>query len=191
MAQNVSKKEKILHHARDLFFRYGIKRVSVEEICRTAGVSKMTFYKYFDNKIDLVKVLMERIYDQAMKEYRQIMAEPIPYRQKIEKTINWKVQWQESISKEFIQDYIFSENEDLAKFFHEKREIMLRELLEDYQQAQKDGHVRKDIKPEFILYMMNKLTDFYKDDTLLNMYDSMTELTREVLNFFFYGILEK
>ncbi|NOZ62096.1 MAG: TetR/AcrR family transcriptional regulator, partial [Calditrichaeota bacterium] len=55
--------------AQDLFFRYGIRRVTVEEICRTAGVSKMTFYKYFKNKIDLVKKLMEKIYDQALAEY--------------------------------------------------------------------------------------------------------------------------
>ena len=38
------KKQSIIKASRDLFMRYGIKRVTVEEICETAGVSKMTFY---------------------------------------------------------------------------------------------------------------------------------------------------
>jgi len=186
-----SKINQILKTARELFFRYGIKRVSVEEICRTASVSKMTFYKYFKNKIDLVKTLMDKIYEQAMTEYHQIMAEPIPYSKKIEKTIQWKLQWQKEISQEFIKDFLFSENQDLYQFYQQKRKIILKKLLVDYQEAQKKGYIRKDIKPEFILYIINKLTDLYDDNVLLNMYDSPAELTREVLNFFFYGILEK
>ncbi|HEC92376.1 MAG TPA: TetR/AcrR family transcriptional regulator [Candidatus Atribacteria bacterium] len=183
------KLKQILATAQDLFFRYGIRRVTVEEICRTAGVSKMTFYKYFKNKIDLVKKLMEKIYDQAMAEYRQIMDKPIPYVQKIEETIQWKLEQQKNISQEFIKDYLSSDNEELLRFFHQKRDEMLKEILDDYSKAQEEGDIRQDLKPEFILYLLNKLTEFYQDESLLKMYGSPRELTKEVLNFFFYGIL--
>ncbi|OQX88082.1 hypothetical protein B6D60_02635 [candidate division KSB1 bacterium 4484_87] len=185
------KLKQLLSTAQDLFFRYGIRRVTVEEICRTAGVSKMTFYKYFNNKIDLVKNLMKKIYDQAMAEYRQIMAKPIPYAQKIEETIQWKLQQQENISQEFIKDYLSSDNEELIQFFQQKRDEVLKEILDDYRQAQRQGNIRQDIKPEFILYLLNKLTEFYQDDELLKMYKSPQELTKEILNFFFYGILTR
>jgi len=138
------KLKQILATAQDLFFRYGIRRVTVEEICRTAGVSKMTFYKYFKNKIDLVKKLMEKIYDQAMAEYRQIMDKPIPYVQKIEETIQWKLEQQENISQEFIRDYLASDNEELLRYFQQKRDEVLKEILDDYRQAQRQGDIRQD-----------------------------------------------
>ena len=42
-----AKSKLIVETATDLFMRYGVKRVTVEEICQTAKISKMTFYKYF------------------------------------------------------------------------------------------------------------------------------------------------
>ena len=50
-----SKSLDILNTARQLFWKHGIRRVSVEEVCREAGVSKMTFYRSFPNKIELAK----------------------------------------------------------------------------------------------------------------------------------------
>ena len=56
ISQKKSKKLcQISQTAETLFKLYGIKRVTVEEICKKANVSKMTFYKYFRNKIELVK----------------------------------------------------------------------------------------------------------------------------------------
>jgi len=39
--------------------------------------------------------------------------------------------------------------------------------------------------------MITKLTEMYRDENLLKMYDTPKDLTKEVINFFFYGILEK
>ena len=44
------KYNQILTKGKELFWKYGIKRVAIEEICKQAHVSKMTFYKYFKNK---------------------------------------------------------------------------------------------------------------------------------------------
>ena len=59
------KLQQITQTAYDLFWRHGIKRVTIEEICRTSGVSKMTFYKYFDNKNDLAISVLDSISTKA------------------------------------------------------------------------------------------------------------------------------
>ena len=33
--------------------------MTVEEVCREAAVSKMTFYKYFQNKVELVRTIRD------------------------------------------------------------------------------------------------------------------------------------
>ena len=51
--QDRPKKEgDILRTAEDLFMQFGYDRVSVEEICREAKVSKVTFYKLLCNDAD-------------------------------------------------------------------------------------------------------------------------------------------
>ena len=49
------KHKKLIQTGKALFFKYGIKKVSVAEICKEAGVSKMTFYKHYANKGELAK----------------------------------------------------------------------------------------------------------------------------------------
>ena len=185
------KLQQIVDTAHDLFFRFGFKRVSIEEICRTANVSKMTFYKHFKNKNELVKFLMNEIYDQASNEYYEIMDQNIPYAEKTEQAIQWKLVMQENMSQEFINEYLDSSDPEIKSYFLQKRKEVLNEIINDYQKAQKNGDIRSDIKPEFILYMITKLTEMYKDDNLLKMYNTPKGLTKEVINFFFYGILEK
>ena len=88
---NNPKKQQIINTAHELFWKLGIRRVSIEEICREANVSKMTFYKHFNNKNDLVKYIIDLITGTAMKKYREIMDSNIPFHVKVEKSIQLKI----------------------------------------------------------------------------------------------------
>ena len=49
----------IIKTAGELFFRLGIRSVSIDDICRELGISKKTFYVYFDSKDELVAQLLD------------------------------------------------------------------------------------------------------------------------------------
>ena len=49
------KEEQIINASIELFKNYGFKKVSMDEIARKAGVTKITVYKYFASKQDLLK----------------------------------------------------------------------------------------------------------------------------------------
>jgi len=67
------KRQKILHTGKELFWKFGFKRVTIEELCKEAGISKMTYYKYFTNKMDLVNY-DQQIYQSIQQEYSQYLA---------------------------------------------------------------------------------------------------------------------
>jgi AcrR family transcriptional regulator len=50
----VPPRERILAAASDLFYRHGIRAVGVEAIAEAAGTNKMTLYRHFDSKDELV-----------------------------------------------------------------------------------------------------------------------------------------
>lgn len=57
-------RERILQAADDLFVRYGIRGVGVEAIAEAADTNKMTLYRHFPSKDDLVAAWLQRLFDE-------------------------------------------------------------------------------------------------------------------------------
>jgi AcrR family transcriptional regulator len=53
--------ERILETARDLFHRHGIRAVGVEAIAEAAGTNKMTLYRHFGSKDELVAACLRLV----------------------------------------------------------------------------------------------------------------------------------
>jgi AcrR family transcriptional regulator len=187
---NQNKKfQQLVTTAHDLFMRYGIRRVTVEEICSEANISKMTFYKHFNNKIDLTKYLLNQIFSKQMNDYRRIMARQIPYPEKVKQIIQLKHEHTIMVSQEFFNDLWRKPIPEVVEMLEENRKESLSEVLNDLEAARKKGDIRQNINPEFILYFLNHMTEIAKDENLLSLYDSPNDLIMELTNFFFYGIL--
>lgn len=52
--------EKWLRRTEDLFLRYGIKSITMDDVARELGISKKTLYQFVENKDDLVAKVMDR-----------------------------------------------------------------------------------------------------------------------------------
>jgi AcrR family transcriptional regulator len=191
MAIDNQKLQQIYSTAKSMFMRYGFKRVSVEEICREASVSKMTFYKHFSNKFDLLKFILEKMTSDSYAEYREILGQEIPYSEKVSKMIQLKMKYTDELSPEFFNDLYKNAEPEIVDFWHKKTQEILQLTLQDLKAAQVQGDVRSEIKPEFILYFLNHIFVMVKDDKLLQLYDSPQALINELTRFFFYGILPR
>jgi AcrR family transcriptional regulator len=190
---NVSnpKRDIILETGKALFWKFGYKRVTIEEICKEAGVSKMTYYKYFSNKIDLVKTIMDGILSVSLYKYKEIMASEIPYPEKVVKMIHLKKEQIEHMSSEFFKDYVKSGDPELISYLEQLSGESMQMFVDDFSLAQKNGDIRQDLKIEFIMFVMNHLIEMAQEDALLNMYEEPQDLVMEITNFLFYGILNR
>jgi AcrR family transcriptional regulator len=52
-------KERILSKAADLFCRYGIRTITMDEIATQLGISKKTIYQFFTDKDDMVSAVID------------------------------------------------------------------------------------------------------------------------------------
>jgi len=185
------KLQQIVETAWGLFWRFGIRRVTVEEICEKAGVSKNTFYKHFTNKLELIRFIMKEMAEQSIQDYLDIMSQNIPFEEKVRQSIDLKYKQTEHISAEFFNDIHVRGDEDLKNLITENFEKGIQVIYKTFMEAQKKGDIRKDTKPEFIVYFLNNMIDMAKDEKLRKMYDDPHDLIMELNNFFFYGILPR
>ena len=183
------KKQDILEKGQQLFWKHGFKRVTIEEVCAEADVSKMTFYKFFSNKMDLVRSIMEHVLEYSIKAFEDIMGKDIPFSEKVELQIKMKMEGTADISKEFMDDLMVHADPEVMQMMQEMSQKTFGLVYESYVKAQQDGHIRQDIKPEFIMYFLNHMFEMISDEQLVKMYDSTGEMATELVRFFFYGIM--
>lgn len=181
----------LVEAAHGLFWRYGIKRVSVEEICRAAGVSKMTFYAHFKNKVELALYVLRKVMQTGLEVYRDIMDRDVPFAEKAADFIQMKLDASDDVSREIIEEIMHSPIPEIAEYMQQLSRQNVQLLLADLTKAQQNGEIRQDIKPEFLLYFIHHMIEISTEEQLTGMFSSPQDLTRELLSLFFYGILPR
>lgn len=183
----------ILGVAKQLVWKHGIKRITVDEICREAEVSKMTFYRYFENKYELVKHLMKNQMERGINSYCDIMSRTISYEDKIRELLLFKQKESRELSMELLKDIYSndSEFEDLRIYMRNYQDEFMALLRKDFEHAQRCGNIRSGLKIDFLIYMLNLINQQLADPNLLAMYSNAAELTDDLTSTFFYGILER
>ena len=76
----------IVKVAGEMFFRLGIRSVSIDDICHELGISKKTFYVYFASKDELIEHLLQTNIDfiarkmenlLAVEDFREVVSEVV------------------------------------------------------------------------------------------------------------------
>jgi TetR/AcrR family fatty acid metabolism transcriptional regulator len=143
-AQNT--KEKIYQTAVELMNNKGLNNITVEEVCRQAGVSIGSFYNCFKSKNDI----MNEIYQAADEYFLQSVAPNIKegtLEQKIRKYFSCYAQYNMERGIEFMKNLYNVHN---TMFIKKGRHMQL-VLLELITKAQSEGEIIGDMSPEEIV----------------------------------------
>lgn len=81
------KKIKVINAARELFSRYGYKKVSMDAIAKKSLVTKKTIYTYFKDKDELLKYFVYEELDKMKKAVEKIEKKQIPFSERIHEMI--------------------------------------------------------------------------------------------------------
>lgn len=186
--QSQKKLERLRGKAEELFWKYGFNGVSVDQIAKEAGISKMTIYKHFPSKEDLfIEVLMDYSIYHTNKIMEAISDKDRTF-DKIECLYTYMVQLSSQIPAILSKDIMERPNvlSKLIPFKEQKALAMWRYILEDGIQK---GEVRP-LDVEFASHFLLNLpaafaakTEYYTDENMrLKLYESFFDFLK-------YGLL--
>jgi len=182
------RKEIILAAAKDLFWKHGFRRVTVEEICEKAGISKMTFYRYFQNKIDLAKSVFNKTANDGYEQFRSILNENSSPDEKIGKILLLKFEGTHDISQEFLMDFYTDRDSGLKEYVQLKTNDVWQKIISDFKRAQETGVFRRDIKIELFIAISQKMIELLDDQNILGLFSNPQEMIMESARLLMYGI---
>ena len=189
--KSTGKYQDIFKTGKELFWKYGIKRVTIEEISKEAGVSKMTFYKFFPNKMEFAKTILEVEVEESLKKFEQVIHGDLSFTEKVKQMFILKLEGAKGISIEFISDIYKNPEMGLQQVIEKQKQKSLGLFVDFLTDSQKKGLIRKDIKIDFILYYLNQMLQMFDDKQLVSKYDYPHDLIMEAVNFLFYGLLSQ
>lgn len=178
----------IIQAARTLFWKHGFKRVSIEEICRQAKTSKMTFYKFFANKLELAKAVFDYVVDDSVIKFRSILKEATSASQLMDQMLQMKKEGMHDVSHEFISDFYANPELGLKDYIEEKTKAIWAQMTDDFKWTQERGLFRKDLNIAFFVYFTQKFTNLLDDPYLNQLYPNPQDLVMELSRFVAYGI---
>ncbi|MBN2345374.1 MAG: hypothetical protein JXO51_03215, partial [Candidatus Aminicenantes bacterium] len=132
-----------------------------------------------------------RLIDDMTATFLRIMGQDIPYSRRIAEFIEIKLNKADGMSKAFVQELFQSPYPRLHELFRRRKQENMQVALDEFRRAQQQGHLRPGVKPEFLLAFLDIVSDLTVDERLTRLFPSPKELGSELLNLFFYGIIQE
>jgi AcrR family transcriptional regulator len=188
-AAHTSQAKEILHGASELFLRYGVKSITMDEIARHISVSKKTIYQHFADKNELVITFTRMVLEQQKSEMIDLE--------------NSGVNVMESLRdlSEFLRNKVCNINPsllfDLKKYFPQAWKIFTehkKTFLKDHlkrllERGMKEGYFRANLNMNIISKMrIEQVEMIFNPDMFSESEFNISEVHMQLFQHFVYGI---
>lgn len=183
-------KTKILKGAEDLFMRYGVRSISMDDIARHLGVSKKTLYQHFADKDDLVLMVSRGHLDRNIQEFDGIRDEsknPIEELARISMCMKVNM---ETMNPTLLFDLQKFHPKAWNEWINYKNKHLRESIVRNINQGIAEGYVREDVNAEIMATMRIELVQIAFNNEVFPPAQFKLALVQEQLfDHFVYGMV--
>jgi TetR/AcrR family transcriptional regulator, repressor for uid operon len=169
-------KNKIIESAISTFSKYGYDKSRMDDIAKTAKLSKGTIYLYFKNKEELFNAISERNTNELKNQLSKLFQNND--NDLITRIQNFYGDFNDQGCKMFFEIIAeSSRNKNLKQILYQERRKILDIILDYLNILKEKGHIRKDIETTEIAYGFISLYDGLKINKLLGINENQNKNT--------------
>jgi AcrR family transcriptional regulator len=186
-------RQKILDAALKLFgTAHDVRKVSVEDIARQAGVSPTTIYNQFSTRENLVNEVVRNITIQNIERNRGIINTDIPFEQKLMTIMGVKMALAGKLDAEIIKKMV-SQDKSIAPFIENIYQEEIKPLwLDILAQGKREGYISPGISDKaLLLYLDTMKAGLQSQPELAKNLPENLALIKELTKIMFHGFLQK
>ena len=184
-----TKKQQIELKAQELFWKHGFKKVTIDEICKKANVSRKTFYTFYENKSALVIYILQQMTDEMMIAYKEIIESNSSFSLKMEKLLLLKYESSRQFTMEFVSDFFHPDADDLLNFYTKIVQDSLTMTKTFFADAQKKGEMNPDLDIDFVMLMMQKMLEVSSSQDVISFFPDTETMSKQISEFIIFGIM--
>ena len=184
----------IIKVAGELFFRLGIRSVSIDDICHELGMSKKTFYVYCASKDELIEQMLQANIDYrahkmeelvALHDFRQLVKKFIKHQEAEKNDVRRVPQLVYDLKKYYPRQF----TDFQVKCFETQKRYIMRYL----ELGVAEGLVRADLNIELTAVLFAKIhNDAIRDFEVIEAHNhNMHQLAHTAMDVFVRGVLSE
>jgi TetR/AcrR family transcriptional regulator, cholesterol catabolism regulator len=187
--EELDNKEKLLKGAEELFLRYGLRSVSMDDIARHLGVSKKTIYQYFADKDEVVATVAKGQMENQRKQFDEIAKKS---KNAVEELVNISFCIKETM-RNINPSLLFDMQKYHPKSWNEwlkfKHKFIRENIVRSLQQGIEEGYFREDLDVDIIATLRLEQVQMAFDNTLFprDKY-SVPEIQLQIFDHFIHGL---
>jgi len=183
-------KTRIIDHAFSLIRTSGFSHVSVEEISSGLGISKKTFYKYFDSKEDLLHQIVNRLVGETELLLHSIVDRDEPFVAKLHALTTAISQQFRKFGTFLIRDVQVHSPQSWKYVEEFRRKKILTVWGGIIEQGKREGYIRTEINSRLLLLsLLGVIESVVNPSTLSNESFSADEALQGIIIMLFRGVL--
>ncbi len=173
----------------DLFQRYGIKSVSMDDISRKLGISKKTLYTYVDNKEDLVSKIMSMYLENEQNVCAQIVESSGNAIEEVIGIANHVNKRLAKLNPSLIYDMTKYYPSVWNRFQEHKETFIYDTLYNNIEKGKSEELYMEDVNSEVIAKIyINKMEIFLENKVFPNSEYNLVEVYNEFIKYHIRGI---
>jgi len=179
----------ILSKTFELYEKYAIKRVTMDDVARELGISKKTLYQFVANKNELVEKVIRSEIELAGKRHESIKfmnLNSIGELFEVSKMMNERLKKHNPALFFDLRKYYPAIFKEITKI---KREKAYESVLNNLKKGMKEGLYRKEINPDIIAKIYVSRIEHNYDNSIFSIAEvTSIEVFNEVLIYHLHGI---
>jgi len=188
--QLCSVKERILKTAVDLFWRYGVKSVTMDDIAKELGISKKTIYQQFNDKDAIVKEVVEQELQCEQTDMDRLEAEASDPIEEVMRTSDYMRARFATMSPVLLNDLKKYHPKAWAMVQKHKHEHIIRGISGNLQRGMAAGLYRSDLDVDVLARMRVEQIEMAFDPAIFPPQKfAMIEVHTQLIHHFLRGIL--
>lgn len=185
----MTKKEKIEFVAKELFLKHGFKKVTIDEICKKAHVSRKTYYTFYENKTALVLFILNQISSGTILMFKSVVSGGGTFAEKMEQSLELKYQFSKTITMEFVADFFDPGATEILEYWQKMMQESMVILTEFFKEGQRTGEMNPNLNLDYVMWYFQKLSEMIQSSEIAGMFANAEEMVKQISQTMIYGIM--
>jgi len=182
-------KERIRQKADELFMKYGIRSVSMDDIANALGMSKKTIYQYFVDKDELVDAVVEADISHMQNDCVSVTSDARDAVDEIFLSIDRLLEQFRNMNPMLIYDLEKFHFRGFQKFMEHKNKFLLEVIRKNMERGIAEGLYREDLKVEVIArFRLESMMAAFNIDLFPPAKYSLIDVSKEIIEHYVYGL---
>jgi AcrR family transcriptional regulator len=181
--------ELILAKAKELFFSYGLKSVSMDDLARLSGVSKKTIYQFYSDKNELVNKIVKDLthcHYKLVKECQGIAKDAV---EEVLMQSDGPFDTWASVNQTFFFELEKSFPEAWAELEKHKQKVLLPGIIKNLQRGIDENLYREELDVAFTADVrIHQLSNALQPAAFTGKRMHVSQLMNELTTFYLHGI---